>query len=131
MKQRKSLEEILQSVSGVMFPDELGGHRIEINTADASGDTPLHVLIWCGDSYGAKLVVEAGADVNAVGDMGETPLQVALSKENREITEALLQAGANPDIRSEFDETAREKAEKMGGVFKKLLRQYCDTQPSR
>jgi len=126
-KQRKTLKEILQSVSDVMFPAELGEKQVNIDSRDVEGDTPLHVMVWREDLYGAKILMEAGADVNAVGDMGETPLHVALTKENEELTEVLLKSGANPDIRSEFEETAREKAEGMGGAFRKLMKQYCRT----
>jgi len=124
-KKRKTLEEILQSVSDVMFPAELGEKQVLIDSRDVEGDTPLHVMAWREDLYGAKILIDAGADVNAVGDMGETPLHVALTNKNEELTELLLNSGANPDIRSEFEETAREKAEEMGGVFKKLMKQYC------
>lgn len=127
IKKRKSLEEILQSVSDVMYPAELGEKQVYIDSRDVEGDTPLHVMAWREDLYGAKILIEAGADVNAVGDMGETPLHVALTNENEELTELLLETGANPDIRSEFEETAREKAEKMGGAFKKLMKQYSHT----
>jgi len=121
-KERKSLEEILQSVSDVMFPAELGEKQVFVDSRDVEGDTPLHVMTWREDFYGAKVLIDAGADVNAVGDMGETPLHVALTNKNEELTELLLKSGANPDIRSEFEETAREKAEVLGGVFKKLMK---------
>jgi ankyrin repeat protein len=121
-KDRRSLQEILQSVSGVLFPAELGEKKVEVNSRDVEGDTPLHILARRGDIYGSKTLIEAGADVNAVGDMGETPLHVALTVKNKQIIEMLLNAGANPDIRSEFNETAREKATTIGGVFIKLFK---------
>lgn len=34
------------------------------------------------DRYAVDLLIAAGADVNAVGDMGETPLHVALRQNN-------------------------------------------------
>lgn len=124
-KERKSLEEILQSVSDVMFPAELGEKQVFIDSRDVEGDTPLHVMAWREDLYGAKVLIDGGADVNAVGDMGETPLHIALTNKNEELAELLLKSGANPNISSEFEETAREKAEVLGGTFKKLMKQYC------
>ena len=121
MKKRKTLDEILQSTSDVLFPDQLGNQRVQLDSRDVDGDTPLHVMIWRDDLYAARLLVESGADVNAVGDMGETPLHVALRKKNSAITEILLKAGANSDIRSEFGETAREMATKEGGLIKRLF----------
>lgn len=123
LKKRKSFEEILLSVSDVLFPAELGKKHVEIDSKDVDGDTPLHVLIWRNDVYGAQLLIKAGADVNAIGDMGETPLHVAISKENEPIIVALLEAGADTNIRSEFGETAIEKASKKGESIKKLFRQ--------
>ena len=121
------MEEILQSVSDVLFPDEMGERRVYLDSRSIEGDTPLHVMAWRNDLWGLKSLIEAGADVNAIGDMNETGLHIALAQKNEEMVEALLQAGANPDFRSEFGETAREKAEEMGGTFRKLMKQYSRT----
>ncbi len=128
-RKRKDLDQVLQSVSDIMFPAELGKRKVGLGSRDVDGDTPLHVLVWRGDVYGSKVLITAGADVDAIGDMGETPLHVALTKENAQLVEILLRAGADPDIRSEFNETAREKATRLGGTFIKLLRRYCDRSP--
>jgi ankyrin repeat protein len=125
VKQRRNLEEILQSVSDVLFPDEMGEREVFVNSRSIEDDTPLHVMAWRDDLYGVRALIEAGADVNATGDMGETALHIALRKENEEMVEMLMKAGANPDIRSEFGETVREKADEMGGVFRRLIKQYC------
>jgi uncharacterized protein len=127
IKQRKNLEEILQSVSDVFFPTEMGERPVYIDSRSIEQDTPLHVMAWRVDLYGIKTLIEAGADINATGDMYETALHIALRKENEAMVEILLKAGANPDIRSEFGETAREKADEMGGAFRKLINQYCRT----
>ncbi|MCF8083596.1 MAG: ankyrin repeat domain-containing protein [Deltaproteobacteria bacterium] len=123
----KALDNLLQSVSDVLFPDELGNKKIAINTRDSDGDTPLHVIARRNDLKGTKILVNAGADVNAIDDMGETPLHVALSQKTKEIVKALLEAGANPNIRSEFGETAMEKAAKMGHEFETLIEEYLST----
>jgi len=60
------------------------------------------------------LLIEKGADVNAVGDMGETPLHIALRKENLAIVRALLAAGARTDIVSEFGVSALDLATEKG-----------------
>lgn len=127
IKQRKNLEKILRSVSDVLFPDEMGERTVCIDSRSIEDDTPLHIMAWREDLYGIKTLIEAGADINATGDMDETALHIALRKENEEMAEVLLKAGANPDIRSEFGETARENADKMGGAFRKLMKQYCRT----
>ena len=110
----RSIEEILQSASDVLFPAELGERRVEIDSTDCDGDTPLHVMLWRKDAVAVKQLIAAGAAVNAIGDMGETPLHVAVSQDLPEGVAALLEAGANPDIRCEFGDTPRQRAQARG-----------------
>ncbi len=110
----RTLEEVLQSTSDSIYPEKLGEAEVRLDSADVDGDTPLHVLIWRGDTEGALLLLKNGAPVNAVGDMGETPLHVAISKKSTKLIEALLKAGAKTDIVSEFGETPVQKAGREG-----------------
>jgi ankyrin repeat protein len=110
----RSLEQVLQSVSDVLFPAELGDAPVQLKSCDVDGDTPLHVLAWRSDTEGALMLIAAGADVNAVGDMGTTPLHVAISQGNRKLARALIAAGARTNIRSEFGRTAIEDAAANG-----------------
>jgi len=126
-KGRRSLKEILQSASDVLFPAELGKKQVEINSKDCEGDTPLHIMAWRKDRYAVDMLIKSGADVKAIGDMGETPLHVAILQEDERIIVSLLKAGARFDIPSEFNETAFERAVKKGGSIKKLLKQYDST----
>lgn len=126
-KQRASLEDILASTSDALFPEELGEQAVAIDSTDCDGDTPLHVMVWRKDRYAVDLLIEAGANVDAVGDMSETPLHVAVAQEDLPIIEALLKAGAKADIRSEFNETAADRAEKKGGKIANLFKQYGRT----
>jgi ankyrin repeat protein len=107
----RTLSEVLQSTSDVLFPEDLGERRVEIDSSDVEGDTPLHVMAWRNDLEAVEILVNAGANVNALGDMSETPLHVALRMNSPRIAEVLLQAGARDDIRGEFDETPREMAQ--------------------
>jgi len=84
-------------------------------------------MAWRNDAYGVRRLIEAGANINAIGDMSETPLHVALSHENLEIIEALLKAGANTLLRSEFNLTALETAKEKGGEIAKLFKLYGHT----
>ena len=107
-----------------MFP-HLEDPRVELDSRSSTGDTPLHSLAWQNDAEGAEILIRAGADVNAVGEMGETPLHVAITQGNLELVRLLIVAGADPNIRSEFDETPREKAIKGGGP----IAEYFGDQP--
>ena len=110
----RTLEAVLMSTSDVLFPAELGEKRVEVNSHDCMGDTPLHVMAWRSDVEGARMLLEAGAKIDAIGDMSETPLHVAIGQECSELVALLITAGANLDIRSEFGKTAREKARAQG-----------------
>ena len=107
----RSLDETLQSVVDVLFPGADDPPPVTVSTRGSDDDTPLHVVAWRDDNIGAKLLVDAGADVNAQGDMGETPLHVAISRKNFELISLLLKAGADPTLRSEFGLTSIEKAQ--------------------
>ena len=118
----RTLKEILQSTSDTLFPAELNEKEVFIDSCDCDGDTPLHVMLWRKDSAGALILLEAGANPNAVGDMGVTPLHVAVLQGMPKAVEALLSAGANPSIRSAFGKTAKEEATALGGGIAKAFR---------
>ncbi|UTA52869.1 ankyrin repeat domain-containing protein [Lysobacter soli] len=122
MRATTTIDELLQSTSSTLFPADMGRRRIAIDSRDCDGDTPLHVLIWRRNSGGARALIEAGADPNAIGDMGETPLHVAVRVGLPDVVEALLVAGAGTDVRSEFDVTPRDMAMAMGGDVARIFR---------
>lgn len=97
-----------------MFPDQLGQAKVSLNSKKISGDTPLHVFIWGDETENALLLIDSGADVNAVGDMGETPLHAALHQHNERVITTLLNANARTDIVSEFGKTALDLAKEIG-----------------
>jgi ankyrin repeat protein len=108
-KSRTPIEDYLIRASSVLYPDK-PPHLIDVNARDCDGDTPLHKAASWRDNYAAKLFIEAGAIVDAIGDMGQTPLHVAVGNNYASMVETLLRAGANPDIRSELNFTPRELA---------------------
>jgi ankyrin repeat protein len=110
----RTLSEVLQSTSDCLFPAEMGGAKVNIDSTGYDGDTPLHVLIWRGDTDGALLLIENGAPIDAVGEMGETPLHAAISMQNMSVVEALIRSGARIDIVSEFGKTALDCATDEG-----------------
>ena len=78
-------------------------------------------MVRRSDSHGVQTLIDAGANVNVIGDMGETPLHIAIGQANLTIIALLLAAGARTDIRSEFGETAAEKAIRQGKALAKCL----------
>jgi uncharacterized protein len=114
MDKTPNLEEILQTASDRLSPQDMGERHIAIDTVDCNGDTALHIFIWGEETANALLLIKRGANVNAVGDMGRTPLHVAIGQKNLTVINALLQAGAKTDIISEFGDSPASQAEKMG-----------------
>lgn len=99
----------------------MGKAPVHVHSVDCDGDTPLHVLLWRNDTGAALALIEAGAKVNAAGDMSETPLHIAVRHQNLRVVEALLQAGADPDAISEFGESPRTMAMERAPRLRKLF----------
>ena len=112
-----SVEDVLASTSDVLFPASIGEQRVTVLSRASDGDTPLHVIVWRNDVKAARLLLSAGADVNAKGDMAVTPLHVAVSRGNVAMAELLLGAGARADLVSEIGGTARDEALRHGGAI--------------
>ncbi|QNA90207.1 ankyrin repeat domain-containing protein [Massilia sp. Dwa41.01b] len=66
-------------------------------------DTVLHTVCSWGDFAAVKVLVAAGADVNARGDRGATPLFNAVMGGNPEVVSFLLKAGADPRIPNGYE----------------------------
>ncbi|MEM9350014.1 MAG: ankyrin repeat domain-containing protein [Pseudomonadota bacterium] len=99
----------------------MGEAPVYLESRGSDGDSPLHVMLWRENTYAVLKFIEAGADVNAVGDMSETPLHIAVRKENLAAVEALLKAGANVSLKSEFGKTPKEHAQSLGGEMARLF----------
>jgi hypothetical protein len=67
-----------------------------INESDGTA-TPLYYAVLVAQLDAAKLLMERGADVNAVSALGDTPLGPAVARRNTEFIRLLLEHGANPN----------------------------------
>jgi uncharacterized protein len=123
--QWNSVDDVLASTSDVLFPAGLGRQPVTVASRASDGDTPLHVVVWRNDVQGARLLLSAGADVNARGDMGYTPLHIAVSQRNVAMAELLLGAKARADLVSEIGDTARDEALRHGGAMADVFAK-CD-----
>jgi hypothetical protein len=69
-----------------------------------SGDgfTPLHLAAFFGQPQAVRVLIERGADVEAVSrnELAVPPLQSAVAAGEREAAQLLLEAGARPDERN-------------------------------
>jgi len=80
---------------------------LSIDDRDTLGDTPLHVAAQLGDPADVRVLLEAGADPNAIGGRGRTPL---FCTENAKIAEMLVGAGANTNHRDDDGMSASDLA---------------------
>ena len=77
---------------------------------------PIHSAVASNYTMIAKMLLEAGADINVVQKSGATPLHSAASNGNIELLIVLLEAGAIVDAKMEDGKTAAEKAFEKGFI---------------
>jgi ankyrin repeat protein len=95
-------------------PEFLGIDLTDPNQPGAVDDTLLHLVARTGADDEIRVLVSAGAFVDAVGDLGNTPLHQAAMAGEIQSVKTLLALGANPKLRNEFDQTPLQVAE-LGG----------------
>ncbi len=127
------INEPLSTERGALTPLMIacnGGHasivRILLNRgADVSatadhGVNALHLSVLDGNLETVTLLVEAGADLNAVisgiGHEGATPLHLATNNGHLEVMEALLKAGADSESKDGRGHTPLLRAAQNGQV---------------
>lgn len=71
-----------------------------VNAFAYDGWTPLHLAAFFGQLDAARVLLDAGADVEAVSHNGmqNTPLHAATAGKHEPIALLLLQRGANPHV---------------------------------
>jgi uncharacterized protein len=113
--------------SPLAFIRELIELGADVNPAHHDGFPPIHAALSCSHpqpgSSGRRDVVEivklllaAGADPNQRGLNDWTPLHAAVAYRNLDAIPVLIEAGADPRLRTRIDDcaTAREEAERAG-----------------
>lgn len=89
------------------------------------GDTPLHTVCTWGDVEAVKTLIDAGANVNALGDMDATPLSNAIIGGNADVVKLLLETGADAKIANHWGMMPLQHAEITNAplLIVELLRQ--------
>jgi ankyrin repeat protein len=103
-----SLETLLNSIGEL--PSFEAIKPLTVTSRNSVKETPLHVAAIWGDVGAIRLLVEAGADIDAAGEHGHTPLQEAVGQHKIEAVKVLLELGADASIKNEWGETAEEIA---------------------
>lgn len=76
----------------------------EVNPKDAEAPNPLRDAVAQGCIEGVRILIAAGADVNAQGNI--SPLMIASHTYRPEIAKVLIAAGADVNARDTLDQTA-------------------------
>lgn len=89
-------------------------NRADVNYKMRGGHTALHTACMQKESEQARAVItlllQSGAEVNAVTHFGVTPLMNAVEADNTAAVKILLQRGADPHIRNIKGKTALDLA---------------------
>jgi len=75
---------------------------------------PLHSAISAGFDNIAKMLIEAGAEVNVVQSSRTTPLHLASQQGNIDLIILLLEHGANVEVKNDMGLTASDLAAEKG-----------------
>ena len=87
---------------------------VEAVSEDAMRVRPLHSAAAGGHTAVCRLLIERGADVNAVQRGSFTPLMAAAQNGDGELIEMLLAAGADPAARTDDGRSAADLARDAG-----------------
>jgi len=78
----------------------------DIDLADKLGRTPLHYAAFNGDLKSAQLLLEKGADINALDNSKQwTPLFFAVFMKHEDMANLLIKEGADQTLKDKFDRT--------------------------
>ena len=100
---RLSADEVLRSLNEEWLLDFCEPLR-DVNQVGTFGNRPIHIVSHRGPQVIA--LVDAGADVNAIGDLGTTALHEAVDQGHVEVVRFLVTHGARADIENELGNTA-------------------------
>ena len=102
----RTAEEFLKELSCIPGFEEM--RKIEVSSRSYLGDYPLHVAATRGDGEAIRLLVRAGADINAVDSFGKTALHNAALQEHRSACELLISLGADATLKDADGDTASD-----------------------
>ena len=91
-------------------------HGADVNISPAGKWKPLHIAAYCGRHEAVILLLDAGAQVDAVDQYEETALHVAGSWGTCDICKLLLSRGASLDMRNDDGEDAETIARSVGNA---------------
>ncbi|MGS0892893.1 ankyrin repeat domain-containing protein [Burkholderia stagnalis] len=109
MTSEKSLKAVFEKYS--THPEFLRQGLTDSDQRGAIDDTVLHVASRIGAIKGMKVLIDADANVNIVGDLGNTPRPQAAMMDQFNAVKFLLKYGAAKHMKSEFEQIPLEISE--------------------
>lgn len=97
----------------------------DLSSWGSTGDTPLHIAADQDARHVAAVLIEHGADVDAIGG-GQPPLSAAAIKDSMRVAQLLIDEGADVDIGEPLSYAVQEGST---GVAALLLRKGAATPP--
>ncbi len=101
----------------------------DVNMADEGGATALHLAARQGNLEAVKLLLKYDAVADMADAEGWTPLMRATAGEKQDVAAVLIQGGANPTIKNEWDESAMILAEKSPEILKMMQQSSIKEKP--
>ena len=94
----------------INFDDDDQSAPIDPDTyRQPDGDRLIHIAAMRGDLITVALLLSAGEEINAIGDMGQTAAHYAAIGQHREVFDLLMERGADATIADEFGKTPPKK----------------------
>jgi ankyrin repeat protein len=118
------LREVLDSIGDAA--DFFGVELTDVNQRGVYGNTPLKIAAVRGDADATGVLLEAGADVNAIVEDGCIALWYAAAFDHPEVVRILLDHGASLDTRNSLLGDTPEEAAQRRGLTEalKILEEY-------
>ena len=93
-----TFSEVLSDIASA--PGFEGIDQIGVATRGANGTTPLHWMALLGDVQAIRLLIEAGANIDAVDNDGCTPIHIAAQWRQTSAVHILKNSGADCTIKN-------------------------------
>lgn len=98
-----ALTDVLERIGRADLPQFMGVNFDGPNVRSlTSGETPLHIMAIWGDVEAARVLLDAGAEIDALGEEDHTPLHEAIHQGHIEMVRFLVARGANLQCRCSF-----------------------------
>jgi len=88
--------------------------KVDVNSQDDNGLTPLHWAVDRGNKDLAELLILRKANIDAQDEELATPLHYAVDCDHADLVALLLHAGANPNVPNSAGEIASSAASSEG-----------------